>query len=343
MNNWEYFKDYWKKMVCFFDCDPAYPAMNYICDRLELNIEQRYWMSFLYGCTYSAPAVYYIMNEFPDYENVNVKRLQKWWNKNKNKVVFQSDRAKVKNFNQFVPAFESYQKLIGGSQRDAFSKFFSIKDLKSRYDSVYEFTSDLWYFGRFSLFNYLECLSELTDLSMDASSLYLQEAESCRNGLCYACGRLDMVTLHHNLPKSPIDYNFLEEKLFQLYNELKVENPEIPVTYFNIETVLCAFKKLFWETRYLGYYIDRFFEELSVLNNNVSDGVEWSILWDFRKEFFNPFFLAEIRHYNGIRKERGKLFNRYGTFFGPFEKIPKTPEYRHKIKFPSIGDVYSVT
>ncbi len=56
------------------DIDPSNDCLRYISDRFELNIEQRYWLAFLFGTCYSATTVYYIYNEFPDFENVDVER-----------------------------------------------------------------------------------------------------------------------------------------------------------------------------------------------------------------------------------------------------------------------------
>ena len=61
--------EYHEQSYAAKDIDPAYPMLKYICDRFELNIEQRCWIAFLYGCTYCGPTVFYIYNEFPDFEN----------------------------------------------------------------------------------------------------------------------------------------------------------------------------------------------------------------------------------------------------------------------------------
>lgn len=58
------------------DIDPANDCLKYVCDRFELNIEQRYWLSFLFATCYSATTVYYIYNEFPDYENVDERNFR---------------------------------------------------------------------------------------------------------------------------------------------------------------------------------------------------------------------------------------------------------------------------
>ena len=96
------------------DIDPSNDALRYVADRFELNIEQRYWLAFLFATCYSATNVYYIYNEFPDYENVDVGRLQRWWDENRDRTLFQTDRLRVKTQNRFVETFVSYQMLSNG-------------------------------------------------------------------------------------------------------------------------------------------------------------------------------------------------------------------------------------
>jgi len=324
------FLDYYRKMRTYGDCDPSYPALNYICDRFELNKEQRYWIAFLYGCTYCVPTTYYIYNEFPDFENVSVERLQRWWNENKHRLLFQTDRAKIKNFDIFVKIFESYRDFIGsGTQEERFAKITDYNDVK------------IYYFGRFSLYNYMESLHELCGLDNLPSGLNLKEAESSRNGLCYALGADEWITIHHQKSKEKINYLILHSALRSMKWLLEEENPDLEVNLWNMETVLCAYKKLFWGSRYFGYYIDRMMEEIITMERNVPEGVDWDVLWDFREEFFIPELLGELHDWRGIRKDRMKLVIETSTILKPLEVLPNTT-FKRKVQFTKVGDVYGL-
>ena len=61
------------------DIDPAHGMLEYICNRFELNLEQRYWLAFVYALTYCGPSTFYVYNEFPDFENLDAGRLERWW------------------------------------------------------------------------------------------------------------------------------------------------------------------------------------------------------------------------------------------------------------------------
>ena len=345
-SRWDDYKHYHLRMISIGDCDPAYPALNYLVSRFELNEEQRYWIAYLYSCCYCVPTVYYIYNEFPDYENVDVRRLAWWWKNNKNKLLFQTDRAKVKNFDLFVKMFESYMDHVGESQKKTFESFQG-KTLQETYNNLYDFCGDFYYFGRYTLFLYLESIYTLTGLPMEPTGLDLKNAESCRNGLCYALGQDNWVKFHGDQGKNwkglnDEKYNFLNENLSGLVNELKEENPKGGINYWNIETSLCAYKKLFWKSRYLGYYIDRLMVEIKIMEESVKEGVDWSVLWDFRKEFFNKKYLGEFGGWKGIRK---KMFG-YGLYEGTISldrwssKQDYTEENHKEIYFRGDKDAY---
>ncbi len=340
--NWDLFKQYYKLMMYSGDCDCSYPALNYICDRLELTQSQRYWISFLYGATYSSPTTLYIYNEFPDPENVDMNRVNRWWEKNKKRVDFQSDRKKFQNFGgkqSFPTCVESYLKLTNGNPEKTYSKFLSIENLEKRYEAVYNFSENIVTFGRFTLFNYIEAMNEITNMKTAPNVLQLREAESSRNGLCYACDKPEFVTLHHAPPKEPINFDFLQQNLVKMKEELQKECPELNVNFWNLETVLCAFKKLFWSDRYFGYYIDRQQEEISFMEKSVPEGVDWNILWDFRLEYFNNKLLGEIGGWIGIRKNRMTIFNKTNRFLSDKESL-EVRLYKRKQIFGNIGKIY---
>lgn len=256
------------------DVDPSVICLKYLADRYELNIEQRYWIAFLYGTCYCAPTVFYMYNEFPDFEGVDTARLQKWWDSKKECLIFQTDRQRIKSNNQFVDSFKSYKALVGNSQQT----YFQTTDWKQTYKRI----EAIKYFGRFALFNYLDVLNQITDVNHKPPYLNMVEAESCRNGLAYAIGREDLVEA--KLTKQSAE--LLHKAFLEM---LKTKQGNI----FQIETTLCAYKKYRWGKRYVGYYIDRMYNEIKKMAQNVPDGVYWDVLMQFRQETFETKYLIE--------------------------------------------------
>ena len=275
------------------DIDPSNDCLKYVADRFELNIEQRFWLAFLFGTCYSATMVYYVYNEFPDYENVDVARLQRWWDNNKDKTLFQTDRLRVKTQNKFVETFVSYKSLIGNMTQEDYFKSLKQPTNQMTYDYCYSNLSQIRNFGRFTMFIYLEMVNVLTDYDLEPTYLDLANAESCRNGLVYHLGHneLDTHGKKKKLTKKQIkylQYKFKEVK--KQISKLKIEHKNI----WNIETTLCAYKKFKKGKRYIGYYIDRQRKEIEKMQHNVSEGVDWSVLWQFRTETYDKKWLKEL-------------------------------------------------
>lgn len=276
MGNYMSYADYHNLSMEAKDVDPAILCLTYIANRFELNDSQRYWISFLYGTNYCAPTTFLMYNEFPDFENVDINRLTKWWNINKNGLIFQTDRLRIKTSNEFIPSFVSYKNLTKGNQQEYFNK---AKNWEQCYDRI----TSIKNFGRFSAFNYLDILNQITDTKYSPAYLNMIEAESCRKGLCYAIGKEDLV--EKKLTKETA--NLLHNKFIEFLNTYQGN-------VYQIETTLCAYKKYRHKQRYVGYYIERMKKEIEKLQISFASGIAWETLWQFRAEQFDKKFLTEF-------------------------------------------------
>ena len=275
------------------DIDPQNDCLEYIANRYELNMEQRYWLAFLFATCYCAPTVFYIYNEFPDYETVNIDRLQRWWNSNRNKLVFQTDRARVRSNNEFVNCFRSYKSIVGENQENYFRGLFDSSP-KQTYVNAFKKLSSTHYFGRFTMFIYLEMVSVLTNTKMIPNDLDLRNAKSCRNGLALALNREDIFSHFEDKKLTIEDYNYLEKGLGLIQSKIE----EMPIKHkniFSIETTLCAFKKAKMDKRYVGYYIERMRTEIEKMRVNIPRGVDWQVLYEFRRKNYQPKYLKELK------------------------------------------------
>ncbi|CAB4189893.1 hypothetical protein UFOVP1196_18 [uncultured Caudovirales phage] len=269
------------------DIDPSYAMLRYVCDRFELTVEQRYWLAFVYAMTYCGASTYYVYNEFPDFENVDVGRMNRWWHPNgRLNIICQTDRRWVRSSSLFVPAVESYQRWIGGkTQHEHFMSIATGATPEERYNKLYKSASKLHSFGQFALFLYLEALHTITPLELVPTDLDLNQAWSCRNGLLYAYGLDEFLTeAEEPMPagaKGPVAEAWADVRE-RIHGLVLPAQP----TVWQIETTLCAYKKFHRGKRYLGYYVDRQALEIAKMENNVKDGVAWDVLWQFRDETY---------------------------------------------------------
>lgn len=305
MNRIEQYLKYHYDSSIALDIDPQNEAILYLCDRFELNIEQRLWLCFLFATNYSVPTTYFIYNEFPDYQTVDVGRLQQWWDANREKLIFQTDRAWVRSRNQFVDVFKSYRDCIRKWSNGSNLQYEAITNMLSNGNTPEESYQNLltrfgvFQFGRFAMFLYSELLHNVANIPIKVK-LNINEAESSRNGLVFALG-LDTLYSGRSgktLPKN--DLKLLNNGLMHIANKIA----EMPIkqqhkSLWSIETTLCAFKKHILGKRYVGYYIERMRNEINKLesktNRRAGGGVSWLPLWQFRVETYNPKFLLELR------------------------------------------------
>jgi hypothetical protein len=285
------YKEYHYASMAVGDVDPSYSMLRYLCERFELNIEQRYWLAFLYATCYCGPTVYYIYNEFPDFENVNEDRLERWWAANREKLYFQTDRRWVRSRNQWCDMFRSYKKHVGALSQEQLFKTFRTPIRYQTYDNAWAGLSSVYQMGRFAMFLWLEAVHVVTDFPMRPLTMDINSAESCKNGLLYALGRPELI----GVPLNKTSMFGLQQQFDALVRELSNEHPGNNV--WNIETTLCAYKKYRLGKRWVGYYLDRQHDEIANMQSKVTEGVAWSVLWDYRREKFGkgPLKLKEQR------------------------------------------------
>ena len=284
LSNTDNFIKWYKWSLETKDCDPAIWMTNYLFDRFEHNIEQKLWISWIYGTTYHLPTTWVIWNEFPDFDLVNIDRLTDWNNKNYKRLRYQTDTKWNKGH---LPAqFSSYKKWVNNFD----SQEHCIKKYEKDFYKLWEEIKSLHKFGRYSTWFYMQTLNQCCNINVEPKSLMLHDYEgsrSHRNGLLYALDKQDWI----DKKLSVQEYSWLETQAAHILLEV---NKEYNTNYYEMETCLCSFKKLFRRTRgrYIGYYLDRQAEEIQQAEKDGWDGIDWQPLWDARKETLNKKLLT---------------------------------------------------
>jgi hypothetical protein len=289
----EYLTKYFYWSLKFYDVDPAMFLLNYIHKRMELNIEQRYWVAWLYGNSYQLATAWVIANEFPDFENVDIDRLTEWNSNNYKRLRYQSDQKWQKG--HLPVMFESYKKniySIATTQEEFFNKICCSEDKYENFDLLYSYIiKNFFKFGRYSAWFYIQTLKETCELNVEPRDLLLKDdnTHTQRDGLCYAIGE-DSWVGDKSLRKDPVRLSVLNDISLFILEQIKDGHPNLSADMFTLETTLCAFKKTFRKRngRYLGYYLDRQFEDIKQVQEDNWLGIDWELLWDGRDEILDP-------------------------------------------------------
>ena len=287
------------------DCDSALWLLSYLFKRFELNREQRYWISWIYGTTYHLPTAWIIWNEFPDFHLVDEIRLKKWNSDNYKRLRYQTDTKYNKGY--LPKQFASYKLWVSyknkeNTQENRYKNLMQNNSFNFVWGSV---SNNLYKFGRYSTWYYLQTLKECVGLEIHPEDLKLSDysgSKSHRNGLCLALGLDDWI--NKKLDKDCIQY--LEQEGLRIKNSLPVE-----MDYYQMETLLCSFKKIFRKSRgrYLGYYLDRQAEEITKVEQDEWKGIDWNVFWQGREETLQK----KLYENKNIRKELFNVFLETGT------------------------------
>ena len=270
------------------DIDIQVEAIEFICAIKNIPLEGKLWLSFLFSCTYCMATAWVIFSRFPEFKGFHLAVLEKFWEQNRQKLIFQSDRVYVKNCNKFVAMVASYRDFIkkhdaGENQHSAIVHYLGGAKGGKAYRRLVD--SGLYFFGRFSWFLYSELLSHC-GIDVEAE-LDLADAKSVRNGLCFAAGLDDAyVARNENGSVAP-------EKMETLNNALQkivCRVAELPIlqrhkSLWSIETTLCAFKKHILGKRYVGYYVERMIDEGEKMRERFP-GVDWTPMQMFVDTFY---------------------------------------------------------
>ncbi len=308
------------------DCDPAINTIQYIFDRQEMNIEQKYWMVWLFSISYYLPTAYLMVNEFPDFENCDLDRIEKWQNDNYKDLKYQVDCKW--NRGHLHTMFKSYKENIGEqTQHQFFMSLCDSEDPCVNYEKVRSYIVDNFFkFGRYLTWMYCQHLMENCGLNIKAPTLLLGESgsDSHTNGVCYALNKEEWLSRYYINDGKKKQYGewthtqdsklFMEQNMLTIFNEINSRFPDVSPEPFTAETSLCAFKKLFRrrQGRYLNYYVHRQAEEIKWLESKWS-GVNWDIFWQYRKENL----MDEVTENNiSVQPDRYHIFLDTGTLPG---------------------------
>ncbi len=278
---------------CVIWDDPSFPWLNYVSEKRKYKLEQKYRLAFLYSTCYCCPTAIYMIETLPDLKEINTSILNDWWKQNKQKCLFQTDKKRIKNNNQFVELVMSYKYFIGqNTQKERFEKLKG-KDEKESYDKIFEAVKTIKHMWRFWAFLYLEALQSLTNVWIEPTWLDLKEALSSCNWLAYAVGRDDLVVRRQEKRHlTDEQYEYLNECLKEIVEYIQKYMPETHSTIWNIETTLCAYKKRKRWKRYVGYYIDRMWRDIKKMEE--MSWYNFNDLWEFRAKSIPHEYLEEF-------------------------------------------------
>lgn len=273
-------------------------------EALNMSVPSRISLAFLYSTCYNVPTACFLHDLLGPIKYWRTQDIQEYWLEYGPGMIFQTDRKWVKIANQFVSLCMDFRdKMYPYSE--------GIKPHIKSFDDMYNAFSSLKNQGRVSTYIFIDgliatgvmkpCMPERFDWN---------NGQTCTEGMLHAIGADDVVD-HFDKGKHKLKPDILltlDDSLSRLVAEIRAEG--LPEDYVcDYESNLCAYRKYFKGTMYLGYYLDRQLEELYKLQKQIPDWYNlWQDLFQLRKEIYPANMLGEIGGWKGIRKE---LMNKF--------------------------------
>lgn len=298
-----------------------YMTFPFMKKNFGMDREELLWFIFINGNTQHPLTSYLIFKRFPFFKDLDLDKLDKWYNAEWSRLEFDVDRRHQKR--DFMKSVQRYKELCG-NHADAQSDFFHMVmrqddgDPLANFQKIWDIVRDDFYsFGRMSTYSYLEYL-RIAKLNIEPNSLFLEDitgSKSLRNGLAKVLGRDD---LDWGGPDNPTGFEgkydpkvmeWLKDEGHQILKEAKERfkgrDFYQDVTYFTLESEFCTYKG--WHRpnrRYPGVYADIFHGRIKKAEARWPEE-DFGIFWRMRRAYLPQWLrLEDSPNDPGVKPEK---------------------------------------
>lgn len=313
----EGFRKFYLTQLLSKDVDSTCLLLRPLANHYGLDLEQRLWLSWLYGATYRYSSTIIIWKQFPDHTAVDEETFNKWYDENQKKILFETDTKW--NRYRMKKMFAAMKRWLGGKTFvEKMTPHLQHGDAKKNFNSWFDDIShNLTYFGRAYCVLFSQAINATTDLPLECTSLYLDRyddggSDLIKKGMCYAFNKEEWIGEY-----TPERVQYLTEQADAAFewvkDEFKTYNMDLrytqPANYLSFESCFCSYRKLWKGTSYIGYYTDFDHDEYELtMKNGWGDFVDWGVVLKFRKEHFDPRMLR-----GPYTKEKAERFKEWGV------------------------------
>lgn len=314
-DNLQLFYDFCQNSKKAHDIDPALSYMREVVKEHNYTTEETVWWCFLYAVTYDLAGSFILFNELPhpaDLGRFDPEKWIGWWKEYQSLVPYQKD--KIKQRVHLIDTIMSYKILTEGQQYHYLKKVINTGgkgNSQANFDRLWFALQSVSYFGRFSIWNFLQALHEVALMDIEPPTLMIGEpdAVALTDGLAFAFGLTDLVTKKVTDPATgktkKIYHKWTDEEKDELEQACILLRSDLKLDNFQLETLASSFMKLFRsnDSRYVGYHNDRLADEIRI-NSKVWKIPTWDDLWKVREKVVP----SEYLHNNsGVNKDWMKL------------------------------------
>ena len=291
-----------------------YRVLGEYIKKYVTNKNRAVLMCWYMSCTYNEVTCI-LLNKLISPKDISPKNCKKYfedfWETYKDRLNFGSSRKYAKSMDWFPELMYNFFRV---TKKQPYKWVKSFGSGERGYRSLFKSLESIKYVGRFAAELFMESILYLNDfLNTNFVEPYKLDWKNCSNltsGLLNIFYLDEEANLFDKTGKLPCPEEFLTEKIKRVQKEIYSTYPEQRGDGINLFIgKICSFRNLFKSSRYGGFHHDR---ELEVIKQYEKIFPKYKQLWGrvykLRKELFDDRFLGELNGWNGIRKERKKLW-----------------------------------
>lgn len=242
---------------------------------------------------------------------------EKIWEDYKEKLDFGSARKYAKNCDWFVPLMEEWENLVKENPHKWLLRQ-QKETAEKTYTCLQKTLRRMKYVGRFAADLFIESVTYLKDYFFlkikEPAEINWEDGSNLTSGL-YNIFYEDEKALQYEKTRavSEKEKNVLSGYLKRVQEEIGLIYPgqDNDITMFIGK--ICSFRNLFKAARYGGFHHDRELGVLKWYEKQLPEMIDlFKKCYELRREMFPERFLGEICGWDGIRKERKKLWLKKG-------------------------------
>lgn len=279
--------------------------------RNDLSRDDIVQLAFLLATTYNEITSIFL------FEAGKKQNLRDVWEKYENVLKFNSARKHMKFNNRFEILLAEWN-----AETDD-KPYGKIKQLESEnacvtYKRIYNWYKAFSENGRMASDFFLEVIVYAKDLlKINVKEPDERNWDECANltsglfNIFYEDERAKKFEATKKLTQQEKEY--LTKKLIVVQKEIQKQYPEQESEITKFIGKICSFRNLFKGTRYGGYHHDRQLETIIHYQTTVPEyKTLWEQCYEIRKDIYQHRFLGELNGWNGIRKERKRMWLEQG-------------------------------
>lgn len=308
------------KFVEYQHLAPAVDPLTY-CEyaiRKKLDFDDCVMLAWFHSLTYCEITAAFLLEQL-NFRTLQLEEVTDFWETHKPNLIFGSARKYVKNMDWFLPLMSRFMTDIDGKPYQWLLNMAGEGSPREKYKNIELYLGKWKFMGRFSVDLFTEAVISMNKagilpLEIEAEGYDWDKSSNLTSGMLNIFYYDDLADAfdkgeHKLSTQNKID---LDSCLETVLGRVKEKYPDQETDRVSVINKVCSFRNLFKKSRYGGFHHDRQLENLHHYENTYRGYPLWKEFWSIRKAIFPLHMLGEYNGWDGIRKERKKLWVQKG-------------------------------